>query len=290
VARAREYGHIPGFPVGSEFASRAELSNARVHRPLQGGISGGQDGADSIVVSGGYPDDEDYDDELVYTGQGGRDPNTGRQIADQELVLGNIGLVRSQFDERPVRVIRGAGGEPAYSPARGLRYDGLYQVVDHWHDVGQDGFRIWRFRLVKLEAAAVISDSVAPSSGPAPRAHFAGSRIVRNRLAADRVKRLHDFTCQICGIRLTTSAGPYAEGAHIKGLGRPHNGPDDETNILCLCPNDHFMFDAGALYVDDDSNVRLADTNEVFGRLRTVPRHQIDQSYFKYHREHFATP
>jgi putative restriction endonuclease len=37
------------------------------------GISGTRaEGADSIVVSGGYEDDEDFDDELIYTGAGRR--------------------------------------------------------------------------------------------------------------------------------------------------------------------------------------------------------------------------
>ncbi|GAB3333735.1 YDG/SRA domain-containing protein [Micromonospora halotolerans] len=68
------------------------MAASKVHRPLQGGICGGKDGAESIVVSGGYVDDEDYGDEIVYTGQGGNDPSTKRQVAHQELTLGNAGL------------------------------------------------------------------------------------------------------------------------------------------------------------------------------------------------------
>lgn len=42
---------------------------------MQAGISGsGEEGADSVVVSGGYEDDEDYGDVIVYTGHGGNDP------------------------------------------------------------------------------------------------------------------------------------------------------------------------------------------------------------------------
>jgi putative restriction endonuclease len=75
---ARIFGEIPGVPPGRAFDSRRALSDAGVHRPLQAGISGaGSEGADFIVVSGGYEDDEDYGDELVYTGHGGNDPQTG---------------------------------------------------------------------------------------------------------------------------------------------------------------------------------------------------------------------
>jgi putative restriction endonuclease len=69
----RTYGEIVGYPPGSTFVNRADLAASRVHRPLQGGICGGEDGAESIVVSGGYPDDEDHGVEVIYTGQGGRD-------------------------------------------------------------------------------------------------------------------------------------------------------------------------------------------------------------------------
>src|SRR5437016_7008157 len=108
----RKFGEIDGYPPGSGFANRLEIAAALVHRPTQGGICGGKDGAESIVVSGGYVDDEDHGNEIVYTGQGGNDPATKRQVADQVLALGNVGLARSQLDGRPVRVIRGAGGDP----------------------------------------------------------------------------------------------------------------------------------------------------------------------------------
>jgi len=79
-------GAIPGVEIGRWFPSRRACHEAGVHRPLQAGICGtGQTGAESIVVSGGYDDDEDYGTVILYTGHGGRDPNTGRQVADQSL-------------------------------------------------------------------------------------------------------------------------------------------------------------------------------------------------------------
>jgi putative restriction endonuclease len=118
ILMARIFGEVPGYPVGTTFASRAALSEAQVHRPTQGGTSGNsREGADSIVVSGGYEDDVDLGDELIYTGHGGNNPATKQQVADQVInAPGNAGLVRSQLDGLPVRVIRGARGDPAYSP------------------------------------------------------------------------------------------------------------------------------------------------------------------------------
>jgi predicted restriction endonuclease len=56
----RLFGHVPGYPEGSLFENRAELNASRVHIPTQAGISGSQtEGAESIVLSGGYEDDTD---------------------------------------------------------------------------------------------------------------------------------------------------------------------------------------------------------------------------------------
>ena len=147
----RTFGDIAGYPQGSTFADRAELAASGVHRPLVAGISGSQrDGADSIVLSGGYEDDQDLGDEIVYTGHGGRDPRTGVQASDQALRGGNLALAKSSLEGLPVRVVRGSHHFSPRSPENGYRYDGLYMVDDYWHDVGRFGFRIWRFRLLMI--------------------------------------------------------------------------------------------------------------------------------------------
>jgi putative restriction endonuclease len=125
AAAQRIFGEIPGVAEGTTFSSRRAVAEAGVHPPRMHGIFGAAaEGADSIVVSGGYEDDEDYGDELIYTGHGGRDPATGAQVADQMLTNQNLALAVSSDQGFPVRVIRGAGGDPQYSPATGFRYDG----------------------------------------------------------------------------------------------------------------------------------------------------------------------
>ncbi len=125
-ATERLFGHVPGIWVGTEFPDRRSVSAAGVHRPTQAGISGSSiDGADSIVVSGGYVDDSDSGDRIIYTGHGGNDPITKRQVADQQLTRGNQALVISHNRGLPVRVVRGWKGNPAHSPYAGYRYDGL---------------------------------------------------------------------------------------------------------------------------------------------------------------------
>ena len=288
----RVFGQIPDNPEGSTYVNREVLSQAGVHRPLQGGICGGGDGAESIVVSGGYVDDQDYGDLIVYTGQGGRDPNSGRQVEDQELVRGNLGLARSCLDGLPVRVIRGQQGNPTYSPTSGYRYDGLFRVDEYWHDQGEDGHRIWRFRLVALEGQPAASPTAEDESETATpgRAVTTIQRIVRSNKVAEAVKNLNEYTCQVCSSSLVTPAGPYAEAAHIRALGTPHNGPDILDNLLCLCPNDHVRFDAGAIYIDlVNEDFEVFDFNgTAMGPLRLKPGHAPNPNYLRYHRQHFA--
>ncbi|MGK5679715.1 YDG/SRA domain-containing protein [Actinoplanes sp. URMC 104] len=285
----RTYGEIAGFPPGSTFTNRRDLAASGVHRPPQGGICGGKDGAESIVVSGGYVDDMDFGHEIIYTGQGGRDEVTGEQVADQELVLGNAGLARSNIEGYLVRVVRGAGGDEEHSPPRGLRYDGLFRVADFWHDTGRNGFRVWRFRLVAHNETPDADELERPEdAGPALRASTTIQRLVRSTAVAQRVKELHQHTCQVCGIRLTTPVGPYAEAAHIRALGKPHDGPDVNSNVLCLCPNHHVLLDTGAIYVDSDWTVRASDDHSVISTLRRVTKHVIDPEQLAYHKNHFV--
>jgi putative restriction endonuclease len=239
------FGEIPEYPEGTEFENRYSLSAARVHRPTQAGIGGSQGiGADSIVLSGGYEDDEDHGDVIIYTGQGGRDPKTGKQVAHQTLSLVNLALARNKTLGLPVRVIRGAGHKSEYSPTNGYRYDGLYRVADYWREVGREGFYVWRYRLerirsddAEIEGSGEDEVEFIQTGTPAPRIRTSVLRIVRDTRQSRWVKEQYDYCCQVCGIRLEGSAGPYAEAAHIMPLGIPHNGPDIPENILCLCPN-----------------------------------------------------
>ena len=168
----------------------------------------------------------DLGDEIIYTGEGGRDPNRGGQIADQQLTRGNLALAVSHTQGLPVRVVRGPKLTSPYAPTGGYRYDGLYAVEDYWEDRGKAGFVIWRFRLRRSQGQPAIETQAPPLSLPqgtaAPGRTSTIQRIVRRTDVTRYVKSLHDHTCQVCATRLETRAGPYAEGAHIRPLGRPH--------------------------------------------------------------------
>jgi len=62
-------GEIPGQQPGTTYVDRRALRAAGIHRPPQAGIGGsGTTGAESIVLNGGYEDDEDFWEYIVYTG------------------------------------------------------------------------------------------------------------------------------------------------------------------------------------------------------------------------------
>ncbi|CAL5436727.1 unnamed protein product [Camellia sinensis] len=89
-------GSVPGVDVGDEFQYRVELALVGIHRLYQAGIDymkhDGMIIATSIVASGGYADDLDNPDVLIYSGHGGN--ITGRdkqQPKDQKLERGTWG-------------------------------------------------------------------------------------------------------------------------------------------------------------------------------------------------------
>ncbi len=145
------FGHPPGVAVGALFPDRVALSVAGVHRPRRAGICGrAREGAESVIVNCAFVDDQDQGETLLYTGSGARHPRTGRQIGDQTLTRSNLALAESARRRLAVRVSRGVGRGVWRPPAQGYRYDGLYTVEDYVADTGEDGYRIWRFRLAAV--------------------------------------------------------------------------------------------------------------------------------------------
>jgi putative restriction endonuclease len=292
VASIRTFGEIPGIQEGATFTSYVELNKSRIHTPTQAGIAGSQkEGADSIVISGGYEDDQDFGDEIVYTGHGGRDGN-GKQIADQTLTRGNLALAKNEIDGLPIRVIRGAHKGNPFAPASGYRYDGLYRVDSHWSETGKSGFKMYRFRLLKLnnalppkaptKSASVDLDKKYGSEIP-KRATQTVQRVIRDSKLGRQLKKLYDYKCQVCDLQIETDAGFYAEAAHIKPVGSPHDGPDLIENLLCLCPNHHLMFDKGVFFVNEDLSL-----HDIEGRLNLHKSHSIKPEFFEYHRKMFT--
>ncbi|WP_328910361.1 hypothetical protein OG230_13065 [Streptomyces sp. NBC_00234] len=308
------FGHVNDVLPGTHFESRRAVKDAQLHKESEAGISWGRDeqderAADAIVLNNGYEDDVDGWDEITYTGAGGQTRNSSRQTSDQTWDnKGNASLRRSRIKGNCVRVIRGSDGEREYSPASGYRYDGLYEVVADWTEVGRAGFQICRFALRRLPAARQELTSIEQQvqdmldrrgqastdeggdDDTAPRRRTSTvERIVRDTAVVRRVKRWHGFACQVCGLALAVGADgrSYAEGAHIHALGGADGGPDVDGNVLCLCPNCHVQLDRGAIFLTDDLQVvnRFArDGAPGRAPLRTVAQHRIEERFIRAHR------
>ncbi|CAB0032652.1 unnamed protein product [Trichogramma brassicae] len=164
-------GLIEGIKVGTRWSKREHVAAAGVHTPLQQGISGDRiQGANSIVLSGGYEDNIDCGDIIYYTGCGG--VTNGVQTSDQpwnnlnESLAINCGakidrtegVLATDWNKCfPVRVVKKT------SAARAKRknkkntenteeyfvFIGIYRVCGCWPVRGKSRFRVWRFLLVK---------------------------------------------------------------------------------------------------------------------------------------------
>ena len=127
-------------------------------------------------------------------------------------------------------------------------------------------------------SAAARANAPSPIQ-PIERREATFMRLVRDTQISNLIKQLYQHKCQVCNKALQLAQGLYAEGAHIQPLGSPHNGPDVQSNILCLCPNHHVLFDGGAFSIADDFSLI-----GISGSLTVRPTHQIDLEYIRYHR------
>ncbi|WP_369389479.1 YDG/SRA domain-containing protein [Streptomyces sp. CG1] len=250
-----------------------------------------------------------------------------RLIRSQSWEYRDNAALKLSFDRTyPIRIIRGPDGDERYSLPDSYRYDGLYAITAIRTAVSAspapDGspIEICQFDLERLptpdqeltsaerklasllvrqqelmreeaeelDAGQTEREWSNVEKFPATRATSV-QRIVRDAAAARRVKELYRHECQVCGVRLMGSDGkPYSEGAHIKPLGNPHNGPDVERNILCLCPNCHVRLDIGALVIDEDWSiiVRAGVFGEnVRAKLNRHKMHKVHEEYVSYHRD-----
>ncbi|MEU5278857.1 YDG/SRA domain-containing protein [Streptomyces asoensis] len=316
----RVIGNIEGVVVGDHFASRRDVMGAKLHQTNQKGISwlkdvrDGLPVADAIVLNGGYVDDDDHWMVMKYTGASegkDRDSDTGRLLRSQSWTLvDNAALKRSYERKYPIRVLRGYEGDERYSPPKGYRFDGLFEItairtsVSSWPAPDGSEIQICQFDLERLpdaqQALTSIEQRVAEIIDEEqyaqdveeryPQARTVSlKRLMRSVATSQRVKNLYDGECQLCGLRLLGPDGKaHSQGAHVRPLGGPHNGPDVEPNILCVCPNCHVRLDVGAVVIDEDWSivVRAAVLGApMLPKLRTKGWHRVHPDYIRYHRE-----
>jgi putative restriction endonuclease len=166
----------------------------------------------------------------------------------------------------------------------------LYTVDNYFRErPASDGFLRWKYELRAAPATGALL-VVRDDDGQPERIERTVQRIVRDTAVTRAVKVMYDYTCQFCDLALPTPVAPYAEAAHIRPLGRPHNGRDAMSNVLCLCPNDHVLFDFGAVTVLPETLTITGDGSLEGRPLNLRSRHHLDVGNLDYHREAIFVP
>lgn len=150
----KQMGQVPGIEVGDIFFFRMELCILGVHAPSMAGIDymtvkvtmDDEPMAISIVSSGGYDDDGDDTDVLIYSGQGGLSKDG--KASDQKLERGNLALEKSLHRGNEVRVVRGV--KDSVGVGKIYIYDGLYKIAESWAEKNKSDCTVFKYKLVRL--------------------------------------------------------------------------------------------------------------------------------------------
>jgi hypothetical protein len=127
----------------------------------------------------------------------------------------------------------------------------------------------------KVGSLLTAADTGEPPA--AVRKRYVSSRIVRDSALVRSLKAKHRNRCQLCGHSVRMDSGAtYSEAHHVRPLGDPHNGPDDDRNIMIVCPNHHAMLDWGG--------IRLSRT-----QVRSRKGHRVAKQYIDYHNRHIVS-
>ncbi|GAB1318274.1 E3 ubiquitin-protein ligase UHRF1 [Madurella fahalii] len=150
---AREFGHN-GLSPGDWWPLLRVAVFHGVHGHVMAGIYGFQsEGTYSVVVSGKsttYGDlDNDEGGVLYYSADRSHDNSDPNRV--NVVTASTKSLQKSIITKRPVRVLRSAGPKKAWAPSVGVRYDGLYRVVEQQKAKNKNGGLYDRFKLVRLD-------------------------------------------------------------------------------------------------------------------------------------------
>ncbi|MHC3456144.1 HNH endonuclease [Streptomyces prasinus] len=115
------------------------------------------------------------------------------------------------------------------------------------------------------------------------------SRSQNSENAVRKLKQWYQDSCQICATTLVLPSPRhrYSEAAHIRA--REHGGPDLTENLLCLCPNCHVLFDAGAYVLTDDLGVVDTVTHRLQAELKRHRWPYINPNHVRHHRHHWTS-
>ena len=96
-----------------------------------------------------------------------------------------------------------------------------------------------------------------------------------------KVHKRDGFRCCVCGISASKGEQYMLDAAHVWPQGKPHNGGDEEDNIISLCPNCHRLFDEMKVFYIDDETGELVWTDGISGLDTKEYASSFDPSRFR---------
>ncbi|KAJ8503872.1 hypothetical protein OPV22_004758 [Ensete ventricosum] len=146
----KRIGQVPGVAVGDIFYFRIEMCLVGLHSQSVAGIDymtarfGNEEDpvALGVVSAGGYDNEEDNVDVLIYSGQGSSSKD------DQKLERGNLALEKSLHRANEIRVIRSAK-DPSVLYGKIYIYDGMYKIHESWVEKGKSGFNTFKYKFLR---------------------------------------------------------------------------------------------------------------------------------------------
>lgn len=154
-----------GLVVGQWWPLQICAARDGAHGEMEAGIHGSKDkGVLSVVVSGGsdnagqeYPDD-DLGNTLFYCG-------TRNAQKDGTPTRGTQLLLEAMVDNAVVRVLRSSKHKSKYAPSEGIRYDGLYRVMDTTllSSEEEQHYRFWLERVENQPPMRFEGEAAKPS-------------------------------------------------------------------------------------------------------------------------------
>jgi predicted restriction endonuclease len=179
---------------------------------------------------------------------------------------------------------------------KGVTGEDFNPTSQYWVQQGLKKFKEWRktwltarrTEAADLQDATVVPPQQTERKSTLMRRTVTVNRVIRDNALSRFLKALYDSHCQICNSTFMIPSGrKYAETHHICPLGDPHNGKDQEGNMIVLCPLHHAMFDYGVIAVHPEKHTLLSIDNNVkgIGEGLSVRKHRINSESLEYHLE-----
>lgn len=120
---------------------------------------------------------------------------------------------------------------------------------------------------------------------PPKHIQYINTRIIRDTIKSENLKKIYDYKCQICNFEILISQNKkYSEVHHVWPLGE--GGMDNIDNMLVLCPNHHIQFDYAVIGFDKDNSNQVIDRQETkMGVITFEKNHILKQTNIKHHME-----